>query len=184
MEEERELFRKQVVDELNNKLNGDVLLVPSITIVRLLLFVVLWLLLIGAVCHFIEIHSSRSITGELVLLDESNLVAKFMLPVDFAYQVSVGEIIPVQLLGISEIEHLNANIKISKIDKTLSVFGDSYPSFANVASLSVSADLMGSTVLVQGQNLSLSEGIKFSFYLDDQPQKLFPWLLKYFSGGA
>jgi|GEM_PF-6634356 len=184
MKKEQELFRQQVIDELNSKLNGEILLRPSISFERFLLCAVVWLVLVATVYHLIEIDSSKIITGELVLQGENNLVARFMLPIDFVSQIKVGDIVPVQLLGVSEAQRLSASIKISHIDQTLSVLGASYLGDARVANLKVEAALMDSAVLVQNQSFSLSEGVAFSLSLNGQPQKLFPWLRKYLARGA
>jgi hypothetical protein len=184
MKEEQELFRQQVIDELNSKLNGEILLKPSISFERFLLCAVVWLVLMTAVYHAIKIDSSKIVTGELVLQGENNLIARFMVPVDVVSQIKVGDIISIQLLGVSEIQRLNASIKISHIDRTLSVLGASYLGDARVANLKVEATLMDSAVLVQNQSFSLSEGVAFSFGLNGQPQKLFPWLRQYLARGA
>ena len=184
MEEEQELFRPQVIDELNSKLNGEILLKPSISVGRFLFFAFVWLLLMATAYNFIEIRSSKLITGQLIYQGENNLVARFMLPIDFVSQVDVGEIIPVQLLGVSELQRLSVSIKISHIDNTLSVPGAAYSSDEHVANLSVDADLIDATVLVKGKKFTLSEGIAFSFYLNNQAQKLLPWLLKHLAGDA
>ena len=184
MEEGQELFRQQVIDELSSKLNGEILLKPSISAGRFLLFAFVWLLLMGTAYNFIEIRSSKLITGQLIYQSKNNLVARFMLPIDFVSQVDVGKIIPVQLLGVSEFQRLSISIKISNIDSALSVRGAANQSDAHVANLSVEAELIDSTVLVEGKTFTLSEGIEFSFYLNNQTQKLLPWLLKNLVGGA
>ncbi|MFO1388084.1 hypothetical protein [Cellvibrio sp.] len=182
MKIEQDLFRKQVIDELNNKLNGEILLNPNISSKVFLLCGAAWLALMFSIYQLIEINSPKIITGKLVLQENNNLVARFMLPIDFANQVRVGEIIPIQLIGLSETQHLNTNIKISHIDQTLSVSIPPHSSEANIANLKVDASLIGSAVLFQNQKFLLSEGIIFSFTLNSKPEKLLPWLQKYLAG--
>jgi hypothetical protein len=184
MKTEQGLFRQQVIDELNSKLNGEILLRPGISLAHFLLCAVIWLALMATVYHVIEIDSSKIITGDLVLQAENNLVARFMLPIDFSSQINAGDIIPIQLLGISETQHLSTSIQISHIDRTLSVLGASYLGDSRAANLKVEAVLIDSFVLVQNQRFSLSEGITFSFSLNSQPQRLLPWLRTYFARGA
>src|SRR5690349_1230255 len=112
MKKEQELFRQQVIDELNTKLNGEILLRPNISFGHFLLCAVVWIALMSTVYNIIEIDSSKIITGELVSQGENSLAARFLLPVDFASQVKVGDIIPIQLLGVSETQRVNSSIKI------------------------------------------------------------------------
>lgn len=183
MKKEQELFRQQVIDELNTKLNGEVLLRPNLSFGYLLLCAAVWLALMSTLYNLIEIDSSKIITGELVSQGEHNLSATFLLPVDFVPQIKVGDIISVQLLGVSETQRINANIKISHIDPILSTLNTSYSGENPVANLRVKASLVDSAVLVGNQRFLLSEGIAFSFGLNNQPQKLFPWLKKYLARG-
>ena len=184
MKKEQELFRQQVIDELNNKLNGEILLRPNISFRNFLLCAAVWIALMSTVYNIIEIDSSKIITGELVSYGENNLAARFLLPIDFVSQIKVGDIIPIQLLGVSKTQRINTSIKISHIDRTLSIPDAPYSGDTPAANLKVEASLMDSAVLVESQSFLLSEGIAFSFGLNNQPQKLFPWLKKYLARGA
>lgn len=184
MEREQGLFRHQVIDELNSKLNGEILLSPSITFARFLLCTVLWLALMATLYHFVKIDSSKVITGDLVLQGENDLVARFMLPVDFLSQINEGDLIPIQLQGISGAKHFGTSMQISHIDRTLSALDSSHLGDPRVAYIKVEAVLTNSFVLIENQRFFLSEGITFSFSLNSQPQRLLPWLQKYFAGGA
>jgi hypothetical protein len=175
MSDGQKLFRKQVIDELSTKLNGEILLKPSISFTRFVMCLIAWLFLMTAIYQNIKINSAKTITGELVLQND-NLVAKFLLPVDLASQIQLGDIIRVQLLGISKTQFFDTAIKVTQIDKSLSVFGVSYLGDDRVTSLKAEAVLVDPAVSIQGQRFSLSEGVMFSFRLNDQPQKLFPWL--------
>lgn len=174
-QQERSLFRQEVIDEFNSKLNGEVILKSDFS-VRFLALTVVWLILGAVIIASIKVDLSQSITGVLNYDQNKNLSANFSISPDWIEDFYPEKIIEVELQHLSSRQPVILPIKIISVDNKLNVT-------SAVATVNVKAIVQTSQVQINNKEFKLDEGIVFSFSFKHQKVSLISWLKqRYFSG--
>ena len=174
-QEERSLFRQQVIDEFNSRLNGEVILKSDFS-VRFLALIFVWLAVGAIIISSIKVDLSQNITGVLTYDQHKNLLANFLISPDRVDDFYPERIIEVELQHISSKQPVVLPIKIIGVDNKLNTA-------SSIAMVNVSAVVQASQVQINNKEFKLGEGIMFSFSLGHQKVSLITWLgQRYFSG--
>lgn len=172
------LFRQQVIDEFNSKLNGEVILRPNYT-KFFIVFAALWLALGITLNSVIKVDVSERLSGTLSLDDEKNITAVFYTPPALAEHFYPEKIINVKLTNILDNNQINVTAKIKDVDKNLVIDEMSHPK------LRVDAIVQQRTIFIDKNEFILGEGIPFFIATGNRKISVVSWIKnRYFSGDS
>ena len=182
MQKGQNLFRQQVIDELNTKLNGEILLKPGISFTFFIACCVFWFSIVYVICQKITVNPTRTIIGSVSKNNDASYAAYFLVPVEALSQINVGDEIPVKLLGISNSEIPFSKVKIAKINQTLTLSSPVTSNSMPTALVKVDAQLLDAKITFENYQLNVPDGLSFSFALNDHPKNLLSWINQYVFG--
>lgn len=173
---EQNLFRQQVIDEFNSKLNGEVIINSDFS-VRFIAIIFVWLVLGAIIISSVKINLSKKVTGILSYDKNNTLIANFSISPDLINDFYAEKIIDVELHNISSKSRVYIPLKIAEIDNKL-VTNESQITLVKVTTV-----VQESQVRIEQKEFKLTEGIEFSFSMHNEKISLITWIKKrYFSG--
>lgn len=170
MSDKKSLFRQQVIDEFNSKLNGEVVLTSGFS--RGFIFILTGcFVLIFVVFFAVKIKNSKVVSGEFFYDYKKNLYARFLVDPNYIDDFYIGKNITANL----SYSNNKIPLEIISVDKKLVV------NSSKMMAVSVTAKLIDSHIAINGNSFQLTEGIGFNVVIGDGNISLFSWIKRYFS---